>query len=235
MLMIIYYMLFIIAAYLFGAAPFMIMIGRMRGVDLSCEPDLHHALWFKVGRPWGALGFGLDIFKGVLPVLVGYLISLPLDVIAVAGLAAMCGQMWPIFRSFDGERGNTVGLGIVATLSFFSGFPPVLYIAVACAITGFIFRSVHRWKGSGNTLNEKLKFKGPPSLSLPLGVMIGYASCPFISALLHQPAPVIFCYAGVIILILIRRVTAGVRADLKNSKRPFSVIINRFLFDRSEI
>ena len=34
---------------------------------------------------------------------------------AIAGLA---GQMWPVFRRFDGERGNTVSLGIVTALSF---------------------------------------------------------------------------------------------------------------------
>jgi hypothetical protein len=95
----------------------MILIGRIKGVDLSREHDLHHALWYGVGRGWGILGFLLDVLKGVVPVLAGFLLGFPLGINALAGLAALCGQMWPVFRKFDGERGNTVSLGINFTLS----------------------------------------------------------------------------------------------------------------------
>jgi hypothetical protein len=40
---------------------------------------------------------------------------------------------------------------------------------------------------------------------------------------------------GVVLLILVRRLTAGLRADLRGSSHPLNVIINRLLFDRSEI
>lgn len=229
------YILFIAAFYFFGAIPFMVLIGRMRGFDLSKEPDMHHALWYKVGRPWGILGFMLDVLKGVLPVLAGFLLNLPLWVTALAALASLSGQMWPIFRNFDGERGNSVGLGIVPTLSLAYGAPLVLIIAVSFALAGFVIRTAKRWKSSGDTLNERLKLGGSPSLALPLGVMLGYASCPITSCLVNQPMEITLCYAGLIILILVRRVTAGIVQDLKNSSHPFKVIINRLLFDRSEI
>ena len=228
------YILFITASYFLGALPFMIMIGRMRGVDLSREPDLHHALWYKVGRPWGILGIALDVLKGVAPVLAGFLLGFPLPVNALGGMAALCGQMWPVFRRFDGERGNTVSVGINFTLSLAYGAPIIFIIALTIAIAGFVIRTALRWKASGSNLDERLRLGGSPSLVFPLAVIIGFASCPVSSALLGQPPEMTLAFTGVVILILIRRLTAGLTADLRGSPRPWSVIVNRLLFDRSE-
>ncbi|MFA5401171.1 MAG: glycerol-3-phosphate acyltransferase [Dehalococcoidia bacterium] len=229
------YILLIIASYFLGATPFMILIGRMRGVDLSHEPDLHHALWYNVGRPWGILGFMLDILKGILPVLAGFLLGFPLIVNGLAGLAALCGQMWPVFRRFDGERGNTVSVGINFTLSVAYGVPLIFVIALAIAMAGFLIRTALRWKKSGSNLNERLRLGGSPSLVFPLAVIIGFASCPVSSALLDRPIDMTLVFTGVVALILIRRLTAGLPADLRASPHPWTVILNRLLFDRSEM
>jgi len=229
------YILFVIASYLFGSVPFMILIGRLRGFDLSRELDLHQALWHKVGRMWGALGVLLDILKGVLPVLAGLMLQFPLYVTVLGGLAALCGQMWPVFRKFNGERGNTTGLGIVLTLTIALGVPFIVIIAVGLAAIGFIIRTINRRQMIGHSLNELTKFRGPPSMALPLGVLVGFSSCPVTSALAGQPLEVTLGFATIVVLILIRRLTAGLRQDLSSSNKPGSVIINRLLFDRSEI
>jgi len=232
--MIYFYILIIIASYFLGAVPFMILIGRARGVDLSKAPDLHHALWYDVGRGWGILGFMLDVLKGVVPVLAGFLLGFPLIINALAGMAALCGQMWPVFRNFDGERGNTVSVGITFTLSMAYGAPLMFLIALGLAMAGFAVRTALRWKSSGSNLNERLKLGGSPSLVFPLGVIIGFASFPVSSILFGQPAEMTMGLAGVLILILLRRLTAGLRADLRGSSHPLNIIINRLLFDRSE-
>ena len=229
------YILFIIASYFLGAVPFMILIGRVRGVDLSKAPDLHHALWYDVGRGWGILGFMLDVLKGVLPVLAGFLAGFPLSINALGGLAALCGQMWPAFRKFDGERGNTVSVGITFTLSLAYGALLMFLIALGFALAGFAARTALRWKSSGSNLNERLRLGGSPSLVFPLGVIIGFASFPFSSALLGQPLEMTLGLGGVVLLILVRRLTAGLSADRRGSSHPLNVIINRLLFDRSEI
>jgi len=232
--MLIIYTGLIIASYFLGAMPFMILIGRMRGVDLSREPDLHHALWHNVGRPWGILGFALDVLKGVAPVLAGFLLGFPLPVNALAGLAALCGQMWPVFRKFDGERGNTVSVGINLTLSLAYGVPIIFIIALTIAMAGFFIRTALRWKASGSNLDERLRLGGSPSLVFPLAVIIGFASCPVSSALLGRPTEMTLAFTGVVVLILARRLTAGLLNDLQGSRRPWNVIVNRLLFDRSE-
>jgi hypothetical protein len=233
--MLLAYTAFIISSYFLGAVPFMILIGRARGIDLSREPDLHHAMWYRVGRGWGLLGILLDVLKGIVPPLVGYFLGFPLHISALSGLAALCGQMWPVFRRFDGERGNTTGLGVVIALSFTYALPIILFIALIAAGLGFLVRTVNRWQHSGKDLNERLRFGGSPSLALPLGVIIGFATTPITSALLNQPLEMTLGLAGVVLLILIRRITAGLIADLKKSKNPASVVVNRLLFDRSEI
>ena len=229
------YTAFIIASYFLGAIPFMILIGLAKGVDLSQEPDLHHALWYDVGRGWGMLGFLLDVLKGVVPVLAGFLLGFPPGINALAGLAALCGQMWPVFRKFDGERGNTVSVGITLTLSVAYGAPLMFTIALAIALAGFAVRTALRWKGSGSNLNERLRLGGSPSLVFPLGVMLGFASFPVTSTLVGQPLEMTLGFSGVILLILIRRLTAGLMAGLRGSSHPVNTIINRLLFDRSEI
>ncbi len=233
--MILAYTAFIISSYFLGAVPFMILIGRARGVDLTREPDLHHAMWYRVGRGWGILGSLLDVLKGVVPVLAGWILGFPLLVSVLSGLAALCGQMWPVFRRFDGERGNTTGLGVMIALSFTYALPIILFIALIPAGIGFLIRTINRWQHSGKDLNERLRFGGSPSLALPLGVMTGFATTPITSTLLNQPLEMTLGLAGLVLLILIRRVTAGLIADLKKSKNPASVVVNRLLFDRSEI
>jgi glycerol-3-phosphate acyltransferase PlsY len=228
------YILIIIASYFLGAVPFMIMIGKLKGLDLSKAPDLHHALWYDVGRGWGILGFMLDVLKGVVPVLAGFLLGFPLAINALAGLAALCGQMWPVFRNFDGERGNTVSVGITFTLCMAYGVPLMFLIALGFAMAGFAVRTALRWKSSGNNLNERLRLGGSPSLVFPLGVIIGFASFPVTSVLFGQPLEMTLGLAGVILLLLIRRLTAGLLADLRGSSHPLNIIINRLLFDRSE-
>ncbi|MHB8085407.1 MAG: glycerol-3-phosphate acyltransferase [Dehalococcoidia bacterium] len=228
------YILFIISSYLLGAIPFMILISRARGVDISHEPDLHQAMWYKVGRRWGLLGVLLDVLKGVVPVVAGLLLQFPLLVTVLAGLAATCGQMWPVFRKFDGERGNTTGGGMILTLTLALNGIPTLIIAVCFVILGIILRTITRWQASGATLNERLRFKGSHSMVLPLLVMAGFASCPITAAIFGLPIEMTLSFLAILILLLIRRVTAGLMSDLSDGFR-WNVIVNRLLYDRSEL
>ena len=74
----------VVGAYLLGSLPYMILLGRARGIELSREEDLHMALWNKAGRLYGLSGVFVDALKGAIPVIVGFSCHLQLAVIAAS-------------------------------------------------------------------------------------------------------------------------------------------------------
>jgi len=229
----------ITGAYLIGSFPYMLLLGRAKGVDLSHEPDSHQALWHKVGRLEGLSGVLVDILKGVIPVVVGFLLDFRLATIAAAGVAAVIGQMWPVFEKFDGEKGNSSGGGMILTLTMFltATSSPYAYwvfiITVIPVLTGFFVRTIPRFMAPSQTMDERLKLGGPASNSLPLGMLIGFAVAPKASWLLNQPVEMTVAFLALFILIAVRRLTASLHADLKPGVNLGKILLNRFLYDRS--
>ncbi len=224
----------LVGAYLLGSVPFMILIGLAKGIDLSHEEDLHIAMWQKVGRLEGFTGIIFDVLKGVIPVLIGFALDFRLAIVAFAGIAGIVGQMWPVFYRFDGEKGNTTGLGAALTLSLIYNTYLIILVGIIIMLTGFLIRTVPRFKKRGQTLDERLKFGGPVSNSMPLGMAIGFAAMPLVSWLLLQPLEMTVALLTIFVVIIIRRLTASLRTDLQTARTSVtSILINRLLFDRS--
>ena len=183
----------VIGSYLFGSLPYMLLLSRAKGFDLSQEEDFHISMWRKVGRLEGFSGILVDVLKGVIPIVIGFVFNFHLAVIVTAGVVAVVGQMWPVFQKFDGEKGNSAGLGLVIALSVGltvvedSYAYLVLIIALIPALTGFGIRTVPRFMIPGQTFSERFMFGGPPSRGLPLGNAIGFAVAPLVSWCLGQP------------------------------------------------
>jgi len=178
-------------------------------------------------------GVFVDFSKGIIPILIGFGFGLPLAVVAIAGVAAVAGQMWPVFQKFDGEKGNSTGWAMVATLTLAYGAWPVLVIGVIPVALGFGIRTVPRFLVSDQTWNERLKLGGSPSLSLPLGMAVGFAAAPLAAWLFHQPLGMVLPLLALFVILIVRRLTAGLAADLKGAEDARSILINRFLYDRS--
>ena len=230
----------VVGAYLLGSLPYMILLGRARGVDLSQEEDLHMALWHKVGRLEGLSGVIVDALKGVIPIVIGFACHLHLAAIAASGVAAVAGQMWPVFQKFDGEKGNTTGIGLVIAFTMYltatiSHFAYIVFIVFAIPILiGIGIKIIPRVTAPGQTLSERFLFGGPISNSLPLGMAIGFAAAPLASWCLRQPPEMTCSFLAAFIAIMIRRLTAGLSEDLKKPKTNLrSILINRLLYDRS--
>ena len=223
----------IIGAYLLGSTPYMALVARAKGLDPSQEEDLHDALWRKAGRLIGLSGVLVDILKGIIPIIIGFIFNFPLAITAAAGVAAIVGQMWPIFQKFDGERGNSTGLGMVAAISITYNAYMILLLACIPALAGFLIRTIPRFISPGQTLNERLMLGGPQSRSLPLGIIIGFAIAPLISLGFQYPLEMTLGLAAVFIVIVVRRLTADIRADLKTATNVKSILLNRLLYDRS--
>ena len=224
----------LIGAYLLGSIPYMYLLSRAKGIDIAGERDLHIALWRKVGRLEGLSGIIVDISKGAIPVLIGFLCDFRLLIVAFAGIAAVVGQMWPVFQKFNGERGNTTGYGAALVLCL--AYQAYFAITFGCsvAIIGMLIRTVPRFFTSGQTINERFGFGGPVSNSMPLGMFIGFGIMPMLSWLSGSPVEITLALLVLFAAVIIRRLTAGLLTDLKMAKTSVrSIIINRLLYDRS--
>ncbi len=221
--------LFILGGYLLGAFPMLYLVGRLRGFDLRGE-DMHQSLWRKVGYAEAVFGISWDILKGVpMPLIALWGLDFGVTVAAISGLAVLVGQMWPVFLRFNGEKGNTTGLGVAGALAI-----KALAISMIPIATAALVRLIHSLREREMAPSERIKFKGHSNV-IPLGMLSGYAILP-IFAWLWYPHEIILTWAclAMLVLILIRRLTDGLRQDLKlagNNTR--SILLNKLLYDRS--
>jgi len=222
---------FAFGAYILGSFPLMYLMGRLHGVDLREYEDMHIATWRNVGRVQGFIGVVFDFAKGVIAVLIAReVLHFSDGWVAFAGVAAVTGQMWPVFLKFDGEKGNSTGLAMSGALATYA----MLIVLIPVTI-GFAIRTIPRFRQKDQTVNEKLKFGGPPSLSLPLGMAIAFAVLPLAAWLVGQPIEVVYAFVALFVLILLRRVTAGLGEEMRQPSWNNTMLLNRLLFDRSEI
>jgi glycerol-3-phosphate acyltransferase PlsY len=70
-----------------------------------------------IGKGPGILSGGFDILKGVVATAGAYYLGLPPAYQAIAGILAVCGQMWPIFLKFWGGRGGATSIGAMLGLN----------------------------------------------------------------------------------------------------------------------
>ncbi|MFC1925944.1 glycerol-3-phosphate acyltransferase [Chloroflexota bacterium] len=223
--------LIIVGAYLLGAIPVVYLLGRMRGFDLSKEEDMHISLWHKVGRREGFTGIAWDVVKGgVAVVLLDKFTGYGWGTVTLVGLAVVVGLMWPVFLRGRGEKANTTSLGVSAAFCYEA--LPFLFGPI---LLGLLVRTVPRFLAPGQSMSERLKFGGPPSNSLPLGMLFGFGLFPLGCWIISQPWETVAVSAAIFVLIVIKRITAGLREDLETASNKKSVILNRALFDRSYI
>lgn len=220
----------ILGSYLLGSLPFMYIMGRLKGVDLREHEDMHIALWRNVGRIQGLLGVFLDFAKGAIVVVAARSAGFEPGWVAFAGVAAVAGQMWPVFMKFDGEKGNSIGLAMSATLATKASL-----IAMVVMATGLLIRTIPRLRQPNQSASERLKFGGPPSNSLPVGMAVGFAVLPLAAWVMGQPWEVIVAFVGLFVLIMVRRATAGISEDLRQPSGKRSILLNRLLYDRREL
>jgi glycerol-3-phosphate acyltransferase PlsY len=141
----------VLAAYLLGAIPFGLVLGRLRGVDLRSLGSGNIGATNAVrgmGKGWGALVFGLDALKAAAPILAGQHFldrtAIPnfdtwIAAVAVAGVA---GHIFPIYLRFRGGKGVACAFGAFIALS------PV--VAVAAGVVYLQLLVLTRISGLGS-------------------------------------------------------------------------------------
>lgn len=139
----------ILGAYLLGAVPFGLLIGKARGVDVRLHGSRNIGatnVGRVLGKKWGFLCFFLDFLKGAVPVLLaGWwtgLLGAPAPEPARAwlwlavGAAALLGHVFPIYLKFKGGKGVATGFGVMLAMHPGVSAPAAIALLVWLGVLG---------------------------------------------------------------------------------------------------
>ena len=223
-------------AYLYGSIPFVWLIARSKGVNLRQRGggNIGTTNLIKTTGFWVGLGGAFfDFTKGLLPILVGYyILHLSLVTVCLAGLAGVAGQCWPLFLKFSGGRGGTPSMAMALTLvpwEALIALIPFMLSGIRYRIAPFRGRSRLGAEGGGSAERGQTHI-------VPLAMLVSFALLPLITALWQQPLTVTLGTVGLFLLLVVRRLTVGIREELAGLPRGVAILpifINRFLYDRS--
>lgn len=112
----------LIGAYLLGAVPFGLLIAsRYAGVDVRAKGSGNIGatnVARTAGKKLGVITLFLDGLKGAIPVLVAeFALHQPILIVALAGLAAVLGHVFPIYLKLKGGKGVATGAGASLALA----------------------------------------------------------------------------------------------------------------------
>jgi len=169
-------------AYLVGSLSFAVIVSRIMGLNDprtfgSKNPGATNVL--RSGNKAAAIiTLLLDALKGLLPVLAVHLFGKPYGLgdgtVALVGLAAFLGHLWPVFFRFQGGKGVATFIGVVF------GIHPLLGLATAATwlIIAFFFRYSSfaslvsaAFVPAYYLLGNRIQWYAAPSIALALFVM----------------------------------------------------------------
>lgn len=208
----------VLLSYLGGSVSFPYWVARARGVDLRQVGSRKLGgsnLWKSVGAAPALVGGGLDAAKAFVAVVAARALGLPFEVQLLCGIAAVAGQMWPAFHRFDGGRANSAGWGFALAAD------PIAFLIMMLPVLA--------------ALALRRAVRPRPTRILPLAALLSFAVFPAVIWEQEGTTPVVTAGLVVLGLIVVRRVTAGLAADLALGAPAARVLLNRALFDRSEL
>ncbi len=137
---VVYSVLAVLAAYLLGSLSFAVIVSRVMGLSDprtygSKNPGATNVL--RSGSKAAAVvTLLLDAVKGWLPVVLVRWFGEPWGMgeftLALVGLAAFLGHLWPVFFRFEGGKGVATALGVLVGISAWLGLVlGLLWLAVA--------------------------------------------------------------------------------------------------------
>jgi acyl phosphate:glycerol-3-phosphate acyltransferase len=134
----------VLAAYLVGSLSFAVLVSRLMGLDDprtygSGNPGATNVLR-SGNKKAAALTLLLDALKGVVPVAVAVQLQPRMGweegTVALIGLAAFLGHLWPVFFRFQGGKGVATAAGVLLA------FNPILGAATLASwlLIAYLFR-----------------------------------------------------------------------------------------------
>lgn len=208
----------VVLAYFLGSISFPWLVAWWHGIELRTVGSRKLGgsnLAAVLGVRWGAVGGALDCVKGALVVWLAAALGLPVETRVLCAIAAVAGQMWPIFHDLDGGRANATGWGALVALDVLAASIAAVPLGVAVAARSLV--------------------RPRPTRIVPLAALLTFAVW---TAAIRETLGMTPTVAGGLVifaLILIRRLTADVVADLRTGAPLRRVLLNRALYDRSEL
>ncbi|HYU81705.1 MAG TPA: glycerol-3-phosphate acyltransferase [Candidatus Polarisedimenticolia bacterium] len=208
----------VVASYLGASISFPYWIARAKGIDLRSygSRKLGGSNLAKAVTPWhGVAGGVLDGAKGFAAVVIARALGLPLETQLLCGLAAIAGQMWPVFHQFDGGRANATAWGFQLAADFIAFFIAWIPVIVAAVL--------------------RITVRPRPKRLLPIANLLSYAVFPAVIWEQEGTTATVLAGLAALVLVVVRRLTAGLSEDLATGAPAVRVLLNRALFDRSEL
>jgi glycerol-3-phosphate acyltransferase PlsY len=131
----------IVLAYLVGAIPFGLLMGKMAGVDVRDSGSRNIGatnVTRLAGKKFGVFTLLLDAAKGLLPMVIAQAAGLASDTVLLCGAAAFAGHCYPVYLRFRGGKGVATALGIFLFLDLIAVAGGVLLFVIAVAVTGYV-------------------------------------------------------------------------------------------------
>lgn len=215
-------------SYLIGNVNTAILISKLKGQDIrkcgSGNPGTMNMLR-TFGKPIGALTLVLDVLKGVIPSLLGWLfmgdkqfLMLGTDRIGllIGGICVEIGHIYPVFMKFKGGKGIATVFGvcmvcrpIAMLLSFAVGVALLVYVKIG-SLTSFILLCAPL------TIEGVMSANSPSAL--PSAVLV---ICMFALTLFAHRTNLVKLFSG-----------CEGRVVLKKSKKPKKFVDRSVVFDK---
>ena len=208
----------VLASYILASISFPYWIARAKGIDLRAfgSRKLGGSNLAKAVTPLhGVAGGLLDGLKGFAAVVLTRALGFPVETQLLCGLAAIAGQMWPVFHGFDGGRANATTWGFQLASDFIAFLIAWIPVIVAAVL--------------------RITVQPRPKRLLPIANLLSYAVFPAVIWGQEGTTPTVLAGLMALVLIVVRRLTAGLGEDLATGAPAARVLMNRALFDRSEL
>ncbi len=127
--------LLVVFAYFLGSIPVGVILGRLKGVDPRKTGSGNIGatnVMRAAGKKMGVVTLILDAAKGFVPVALAMALDVHVYVVALVGLVAFLGHVFPVFLRFSGGKGVATALGVylaVSPLTILGAF--VVFVIVA--------------------------------------------------------------------------------------------------------
>ncbi len=134
-----------VIGYLVGSIPFGLVIGKMVGVDVRMQGSRNIGATNVnrlLGKKLGFITLICDCLKSFLP-MYGAAALLPESagkelIVALTGLMAVLGHMFPVYLKFRGGKGVATGMGVFLYLSAPAILISLVVFLATVGLTGFV-------------------------------------------------------------------------------------------------